>query len=310
MLICKKVAAIFLSACLLMGITITTNATVSADTLYNNFSSSEGQAELTIDEYKESLPIETQVALKQQEKPLEAYQNLIDTFSRNPDGSIHFPSEYGGCMIQGDKLIISLVNPTDEMKSTYKQLCKIVECIEFRTVEFSINDLENARIEVKKLNEQGFDIVSTGISVSNNRLNVGLNSEKHGISQALSSKNTNGILNFDFFSFLVGDQRRAQLELKNLPVHITTQSPAIGCVTVKGGAGIKNSSGVPCTFGVAGKYKGQNAFLTCGHQNQMYTDLSYSGTKIGSVAYWHANMIENNPDECAAWRFCYCYCQQ
>ncbi len=281
---------------LLICFVFTSTSTVSAmDNLDISTSKSDSDisnilSDSDLHDYEKSLPESTQIAIKEQKYPLDAYTNLVESFSKTLDGEINFPSNYAGSFIEGDKLIISVVNLSDEVKKDYLKRCKISDCVVFREVENSISDLEAARKEAYKLGNDGFDIISTGIDVQNNQLTIGLNKEKHSLLLQQSTDNTD--LPFISFPSLISDQRKAQLKLSELPVNVQLTSPVMSCVSVKGGNKLTNGRGTygsSFTCGVAGKYLGKNAILTCGHGNEMEVSVSYNGTVIGKSAYWRAN---------------------
>ncbi len=290
----------FLIFPLLICFVFTFTSTVSASNTLEIFTSkpSTDTSEITPDilndytlyNYEKSLPDEVQTAIEQQKRPLDAYSNLIESFPKSSNGKIDFPSNYAGSFVEGDKLIISLVNPSDEEKQNFLNRCKISDCIIFRKVENSINDLEAARKQVYQLGNEGFDIISTGIDVQNNQLTVGLNKEKHLLLLKQSTDDTT--LPFTVFPSLISDQRKAQLKLNGLPVNVQLTSPVVSCVSVKGGNKLTNGRGLygsSFTCGVAGKYLGKNAILTCGHGNEMEVSVAYNGKTIGKSAFWRAN---------------------
>ena len=288
----KKITAVFLSVCMTIGLGVTAGAAAPREMQAVPVEEpvQETQVEMTQEEYEATLPAETLLAMEQQEKPLEAYQNLIATFPKDANGETICPNGYGGSMVEGDQLVISLVNPTEEMKEDYLERCKLDTCVTFRKVENSLNDLEAVRTQADQLQNQGFDVVSTSIDVKNNELVVGLNQEEHTLSKAVPRADQD-FFGIDLFSALIGDQRKAQLALNDLPVRVTMETPAISAVNVRGGNGLSLSSSGSYSFscGFAGRYEGKNAIITCGHGNENWPSVYLSGTKIGEVVKYRGN---------------------
>ena len=293
----KKITAALLSVCMTIGLGATAGAAAPNEmqTLPVEEPVQETQVEMTQEEYEATLPAETLLAMEQQEKPLEAYDNLLASFSEDLNGMTDFPPEYGGSMVEGDQLVISLVNPTEKMKADYLERCKLDTCVTFREVENSLDDLEAARTQANQLRNEGFDVVSTGIDVKNNELVVGLNQEEHTVSKAVPRAGQD-FFGIDLFSALIGDQRKAQLALNDLPVRVEMTEPAEACAAAlnNGSKGnIDNNSGRYVTIGIGGTYGKKKIFVTCGHGFDPLASLAYSGVVIGKVAKMLANTIPN-----------------
>lgn len=294
----KKITAALLSVCMTVGLGATAGAAAPNEMQAMPVEEpvQETQVEMTQEEYEATLPAETLLAMEQQEKPLEAYQNLIATFPKDANGETICPNGYGGSMVEGDQLVISLVNPTEEMKEDYLERCKLDTCVTFRKVENSLNDLEAVRTQADQLQNQGFDVVSTGIDVKNNELVVGLNQEKHLLPKAVPNAGSD-FIGIDLFSVLTGDQRKAQLALNDLPVRVEMTEPAEAFATsVRGGHGITSSYAPSSTTscGAAGTYNGKAAIVTCGHYNPLGYSIYRSGTKIGEVVKYQVNLGLDN----------------
>ena len=285
----KKITAFFLSVCMTIGLGAKAGAAAPNEMQAVPVEEpvQETQVEMTQEEYEATLPAETLLAMEQQEKPLEAYDNLLASFSEDLNGMTDFPPEYGGSMVEGDQLVISLVNPTEEMKEDYLERCKLDTCVTFREVENSLDDLEAVRAQANQLQNQGFDVVSTGIDVKNNELVVGLNQEKHLLPKAVPGAGSN-FIGIDLFSVLTGDQQKAQLALNDLPVRVEMTEPAEACASrVRGGHRLTSRGDFSC--GAAGTYNGKPAIITCGHGNELWPPVYYSGTKIGDVVKYQVN---------------------
>lgn len=223
----------------------------------------------------EEIPVEYVLAMQRQEKPLEAYYTLYNTFESDENGGYVYPNEFAGTWIDDDKLVIAITDVSKNTIMNYYDILKDYDCIEIKKVEYSLNYLKERSEEVYNQIDDGF-ISEYGVDVMNNSLKFGYDGDLKEFEQKLKA----------FTS-----------DLKNEPASYCSEFAESNADLV-GGMPIQ-SGGYAVTLGMCGTSGlnfTANAVVTCGHYMSVGNDVKhYSDTDtslIGKVRI--VNFSENS----------------
>lgn len=203
----------------------------------------------------EEIPTEYVLAMQLQEKPLEAYHTLYNTFGRDENGVYVYPDEFAGTWIDDDKLVIAITDVSKNTLMNYYNILKDYNCIEIKEVEYSLNYLKERAEEVYSQIDDGF-ISEYGVDVMNNSLKFGYNGDLKEFEQKLKA----------FTS-----------DLKNEPASYCSEFAESNADLV-GGMPIQ-SGGYAVTLGMCGTSGPNftaNAVVTCGHYMSVGNDVNHN----------------------------------
>jgi len=123
-----------------------------------------------------------------QELANEANAAIYSSFARNQNGSVVYPSDFGGAYFENGKLIVCIIDEQnmDHYQSLMNPSQKSIAI--FRVVKHSFNDLMQLAKEMAA-KEDAF--ITYGVDVMNNRAEVFLPNENQVKSNNLSNINSN-----------------------------------------------------------------------------------------------------------------------
>ncbi len=100
----------------------------------------------------------------EQREAAEASNALMEYFY-NQGYVYDYPAYFGGCYIEGNKLYVKLVSPTDEeMKAVYTVLARYDEVVEYKSSDMSMSDLQAyADKTANELIGLGYAVTSWGV---------------------------------------------------------------------------------------------------------------------------------------------------
>lgn len=220
----------------------------------------------------DGIPFEVTDSAKKQEKALEAYSNLWNSFKKGQDGLVLYPDEYGGEFIENDCLYIELTNVSREIIDEYSERCKCIDCVRFVKVKNSLENLEKYDQISYELLKQ-YSIVSFGVDRKNNIYEI-----------CVEAKDYNKVI----------------LEINKLGLNdvicIRKCSKALlSSTSINGGHKIdKTGNNGSFTACIGGYYNGQEALLTAGHNNEGSPSFYRTGSLIGSVTLQRCNTVASN----------------
>ena len=218
------------------------------------------------------IPIEIVNKARSQEKALKAYSQLWNSFTKDEDGMVIYPEEYGGEYIENDCLYIELTDISEETIDDYSERCESLDCVRFVKADYSLNELEQYDKLSYELLQQ-YSVVSFGVDRKNNRYEICV--ETNDYNEVVHEVNKMGL----------GDI-----------IHVKSSGKALLCSTpIIGGYRIDkvNNTG-SFTACIGGYYNGQEALLTAGHNNEGSPNFYRSGSLIGSVTMQRCNTVANN----------------
>ncbi|MBW4081964.1 S1 family peptidase [Paenibacillus sp. S150] len=217
-------------------------------------------------------------AMELQEPALRAYQNLWDSFNKDELGTPIYPDDYAGEYISGDKLVIMLVEPSQELQAEYIKRAQDNEHVKFESASYSLNYLNSLDQVAQQLQEQDYRIGSYGVDRKANLFYI-------------------SVIQEDYNKLMDEQFQTLQKTTENLPIRIEPGTPNTSTAQLWGGDRITNEdNGAGLSVGIGGTYGGSNAILTAGHSNEKvgllftrYPYIQYSGTRTGQVSYQRAN---------------------
>lgn len=218
---------------------------------------------------EEAIPEDFRNAMQAQQQALEAYQNLWNSFPKDELGEPIYPEDYAGAYLDDDgNLIIQLTEVTPAAENQYNLRCVDTEKVRFREAAYSVNELLGFETYVQDYIDAGYEVVTSGISVTNNRFEISLNED---------------------MARFTGPSRTMAARAAGAPIALSYQAPVEATATLWGGDRIvNNDSKKACSYGIGGTYNGSPAFLTCGHGNSVNDNLLYGGSVIGRVSFSRA----------------------
>lgn len=214
-----------------------------------------------------------------QENAVAANEALNVAFGCDAIGNITFPDDFAGARIEGNKLVLSLTDVSDETKEKYENwVGEYAQYLLFEEADFSYNQLRNTASEVAgELMEDGYTVTQYYVSETENELVVGISFDN-----LIEKSNFISINNTEAMSDTLSDEHNISVRI-DLSEPVTTAS-----TTLRGGANLSNTdAGCSITLSCCGYYEGSPAIVTCGHGGQSVGDTikyaSSSGNTIGTV---------------------------
>lgn len=246
--------------------------------VFSGFGSASPEAaaiDLAIPAPEESLPAEVQEAMDRQVPALDAYEALQSCLTANTrSAEVLQPwhaEEYGGEYIDGDRLVIQLVDRTPAMESRYRSLCGDSPNVVFEDVRYTLDELEEMHGLAREL-AKDYSLVSYGVDLSENKCVIRIVPEEYD----------------DFMQ----DERVIQNQGKLL---VEQSAGAIACASVLYGGdriNLGSTTGDNYSLCIGGTYNGSPAILTAGHYISRGQKFYRSGKEVGTVAYVRANTID------------------
>lgn len=134
-----------------------------------------------------------------QELANEANAALYSSFARNQDGSVIYPSDFGGAYFENGKLIVCIIHEQD--MDHYQSLLNPSQksIVIFKVVKHSFNDLTKLAKELA-VKEDAY--ITYGVDVMNNRAEVFLPNEDKVKSNNLSNNNSNIPVIYKYMQYL------------------------------------------------------------------------------------------------------------
>jgi len=224
------------------------------------------------------IPAEVLQAMENQGPALRAYQNLWDSFEKDELGNPIYPEEYAGEYINGDKLVIMLVNPTQEQIDEYVRRAQDGKHLVFEKAKYSLNYLNTLNDLAFELLNQGYQISSFGVDRKANSFFISVLPEDYDrLSNELSVS--------------------LKHEMGSLPIRIEPGTHNMSTSQLWGGDRIINEdNGSKFSVGIGGKYNGDDAILTAGHGNEKvgiintrYPYIEFLSRRTGQVVFQRAN---------------------
>ncbi len=208
--------------------------------------------------------------MQAQQQALEAYQNLWNSFPKDELGEPIYPEDYAGAYLDDDgNLIIQLTEVIPAAENLYNLRCVDTEKVRFREAAYSVNELLGFETYVQDYIDAGYEVVTSGISVTNNRFEISLNED---------------------MARFTGPSRTMAARAAGAPIALSYQEPVKATADIKGGDSISLEGGsFGATLGVCGTYNGAPAILTCGHGFSNNNYIQYSGQRLGQIVYARAN---------------------
>lgn len=201
-----------------------------------------------------------------QDEALEAYNNICQHFEKNQETLYYeFPDEIGGFYLDEDVLVIQLTSNTEEVKQKYMEWSGNYEKIRFESVKYSYNELEEFEVRFIEDNEN--------IQVVSHYVDVRENVVKMGISPVYSVVPLSE----------TGEE---------IPIVFEIDNGYEETATLQGGSAIAHANGIAMSVCYFGTYNGQNALITCGHENPVGTNIYSDGVLIGSVAFQNLKLFQ------------------
>ena len=220
------------------------------------------------------IPKDVQEAMQTQIPALNAYNQ----FRKNLEQTTNFALEkdvYAGEYISGDKLIVQLVNPSEDDVEIYEGLTEKSNSVVFVEAKYTLTELEQYE-EIALLLSDEYDIISFGIDIRRNRVMLTVTEEDYDelVQDELVKQNC------DAFYIEIGKY-------------------AVPCATsLYGGDRIsKSSSSMSSSYMsvcIGGTFNGKAAVLTAGHSNEGSPNYYRNGTLVGSVVYQRCNTTLGN----------------
>lgn len=221
-----------------------------------------------------------------QEDALNAYNTLYSTFKIDENYNYVLPDNYAGEYINDDyKLVIQLT--TDDY-SYYETILSDYDCVEFRTVDFSYNELYKLADETRNSISANMDemiYASSGVNVEDNIAKVEV-----GVPSSVAKKATKVSANSKLplvIEYVTVESTEESTAFLSDYASINTQSTQSD--ELIGGDEI-DSYYYHATLGICGTHNGKNAVLTTGHAFDLNTKIMHNSNYFGIYTYKrHAN---------------------
>lgn len=214
-----------------------------------------------------------------QDQLVEAYNNILETFSKAENGQYIYPEEYAGAYIDNGLLNICVTENSDAIRNEYLQASGFPSSINFVVKDFNLHYLENLADQVRNMKDE--DIRTVAVIQKSNIVDVG------------TDGNVDQVKN-DILSMIPAVSN--SISTTDIPLTVTYKSFNISAPnenddnqivpyaipTLIGGTTL-SSNGCRFTLGICGKYNGNPAVLTCGHGQAVGKSVTANGSVIGSV---------------------------
>ncbi len=225
--------------------------------------------------------VEVPTELLLQEDAINAYNALYSTFEIDESYNYVFPDDYAGEYISDDyKLVVQLT--TDDY-SYYEAILSDYDCVEFRTVEFSYNQLYKLADEIRcSVSEEMSEIVyaSSMVNVKDNIAHVEVGIPPSTKKTALRfSLNDNLPLNIEYVTVDPTEANPSLLSDGSCDSSQSSQSTDLI------GGDMIQSYFYKATLGICGTHNGKKAVLTAGHAFPLNTQIIHNSSYFGLVTY-------------------------
>lgn len=217
-----------------------------------------------IDPTFDEIPLEVQEAMEMQVPALHAFATLQENLAARP-ATYSVDDHYAGEYIDGDKLVILLVNGTSEDMDMYRELTGNSSAIAFAEAKYSLSQLERFEDIARDLSQK-YQVVSYGVDIRKNKYMI-------------------SVTDTDYENLLMDEMVQENADA----LLIEEGEYPVALATLYGGDKISNSSsGLSMSVCIGGTYNGANAILTCGHGNTVSTN-----TTVGQVKYQRCNTLSS-----------------
>lgn len=238
--------------------------------------------------YVDGIPVPQEMLL--QEEALNAYEALYSRFEQDEDNNYILPDDYAGEYIDDDyNLIVQLT--TDDY-SKYEFLLDEFDCVVFKTVEYSRNELMDLaeKTSASIINTENIDdieYITSGVSNQENKAKINIYTNKP-VEENVALYSTNNLpLEIEF---IYNEDKTPPSSMSEFRTPYSTNASTAtligGKSIVEGKLGL-----VYLTMAACGTYNGKNAILTCGHGLTKTLSVHCDNVEIGNVYY---TKFENN----------------
>lgn len=222
-----------------------------------------------------------------QQDALNAYQVLYSSFEMDDNYNYILPDDYAGEYIDDSyNLVVQLT--TDDY-SEYELLLDEFDCVEFKTVEYSYNELkalaDNAFQSIADTESmEDIQRVASYVSVQQNKAIIEIGTESP-VEQESAIPYSMGNLPLEINYVQVEPDTQA-----NIPNQSGNAVPAAASsdtMTLVGGKEIQDGYYYPTysTMAICGTYNGKNAILTSGHGVHLNNRVFCDNVEIGTVSF-------------------------
>lgn len=232
--------------------------------------------------YIDGIPVPQEMLL--QEEALNAYDALYSRFEQDEDNNYILPDNYAGEYIDDDyNLVVQLT--TDDY-SEYEFLLDEFDCVVFKTVEYSRNELmelaEETRVSIVETeNMNNIEYVTSCVSNQENKAKIDIYTNKPVEESAVFYSSDNLPLEI---KYIYNEDRTSSSSMSEFRTPYSTNATT---ATLIGGKSIvEGKLGLTyLTMAVCGTYNGKNAILTCGHGLTKTLSVHCDNVEIGNVYY-------------------------
>lgn len=204
-----------------------------------------------------------------QKMAVEAYNIMMESFE-NEKGEIIYPHEYAGAYVDEHKLVINLTSREVEITKKYEELLKNYNCIEYKLVTHSMNDLSKAVKETSTLLNKDFPVCGYYVDEMKNC----------GVIEIADGKETEALKAVKSYA-----KRKMLTYDSDIKMRIVA-----GTILQEESTSLINGTNINIntsayTYGISGIYQNSTVFLTAGHGVEVDDTVEKSGNTLGTVIF-------------------------
>lgn len=236
--------------------------------------------------YIDGVPVPQEMLLQQE--ALNAYETLYNRFGQDEDNNYILPDDYAGEYIDDDyNLVVQLT--TDDY-SEYEFLHDVFDCVVFKTVEYSNNELtelaREARVSIIETeNMDKIEYVSSCVDVRNNKALIEIGTEDFNTRNNITPYSYRN-LPLEIKYIYIEDKVQQDSSVETEHDFVMPAASGSETATLIGGNKIE-VIGASTTLTICGKHNGENSLLTCGHGIISVNSAKYDGVYVGSLSKVH-----------------------
>lgn len=201
-----------------------------------------------------------ELLMEQQQPSVDAYNVLMNSFQTN-GYEIIYPEDYAGAYVEKNILYVVLTRTDNTEK--YQQILSNYECIDFKYVKYSLNELENATSQAMYRLKDIYSVSGGYVDVMNNAAVI----EIMNYNEAFSKQVQSSILDID------------------IPIQIKPGYTYADEVDLVNGSEIEIVGAGSFTLGIGGTYNGMKVLVTAAHFSSVGQKVKYNGVEIGQVIF-------------------------
>ncbi|MDE7193026.1 MAG: hypothetical protein K2O14_03550 [Oscillospiraceae bacterium] len=236
--------------------------------------------------YIDGVPVPQEMLL--QEEALNAYDALYNRFEQDEDNNYILPDDYAGEYIDDSyNLVVQLT--TDDY-SEYEFLLDEFDCVVFKTVEYSNNELTELAREartsiIETESKDNIEYVSSCVDVKNNKALIEIGTKDLNVRSNITSYSYRNLpLEIKYAYIEDKVQQDSSVETSRNDLMPTASNSET--VTLIGGNKIE-VIGATMTMTICGTHNGENSLLTCGHGVLSVDSVKYDGVYVGGLSKRH-----------------------